>query len=32
MLAEPDTLYGQQIGSNYQRQEETLGKHFRLPS
>jgi dCTP deaminase len=29
MLAEPETLYGHQIGSNYQRQEETLGKHFR---
>lgn len=31
MLAEPTHLYGQGIGSNYQRQTETLGKHFRLP-
>lgn len=32
MLAPPDKLYGQRIGSNYQGQEETLGKHFqRLP-
>ena len=23
-------LYGQGIGSNYQRQVETLGKHFRV--
>jgi dCTP deaminase len=30
MLAEPTQLYGQGIGSNYQRQTETLGKHFRL--
>lgn len=28
MLAEPATLYGQGIGSSYQQQEETLGKHF----
>lgn len=28
MLEEPDKLYGQGIGSSYQRQEETLGKHF----
>jgi dCTP deaminase len=28
MLAEPSTLYGRGIGSNYQRQTETLGKHF----
>jgi dCTP deaminase len=28
MLAEPDTLYGRGIGSSYQQQEETLGKHF----
>jgi dCTP deaminase len=28
MLETPDTLYGQGIGSNYQRQEETLSKHF----
>lgn len=31
MLEEPSMLYGQGIGSNYQRQSETLGKHFRLP-
>lgn len=31
MLAEPTLLYGQGIGSNYQRQTETLGKHFRRP-
>jgi dCTP deaminase len=29
MLTEPAELYGQGIGSNYQRQTETLGKHFR---
>ncbi|MDQ3305288.1 MAG: 2'-deoxycytidine 5'-triphosphate deaminase [Actinomycetota bacterium] len=29
MLAPPEKLYGDQIGSNYQGQEETLGKHFR---
>ena len=28
MLAEPETLYGRGIGSSYQQQEETLGKHF----
>jgi len=28
MLEEPTSLYGQGIGSSYQRQEETLGKHF----
>ena len=28
MLAEPATLYGHGIGSSYQQQEETLGKHF----
>jgi dCTP deaminase len=28
MLAEPDQLYGEGINSNYQRQEETLSKHF----
>ncbi len=32
MLAEPSTLYGQGIGSNYQNQTETLGKHFRIES
>ncbi len=31
MLEEPTQLYGRGIGSNYQRQTETLGKHFRLP-
>jgi dCTP deaminase len=29
MMAAPEKLYGSQIGSNYQGQEETLGKHFR---
>jgi dCTP deaminase len=29
MMAPPQKLYGSQIGSNYQGQEETLGKHFR---
>ena len=29
MLEPPTELYGQGIGSNYQRQVETLGKHFR---
>jgi dCTP deaminase len=28
MLEPPSRLYGQDIGSNYQRQTETLGKHF----
>jgi len=28
MLEAPTLLYGQGIGSSYQRQEETLGKHF----
>ncbi len=28
MLEAPDRLYGQGIGSNYQRQDETLSKHF----
>ena len=32
MLERPDVLYGPSIGSRYQRQEETLGKHFMLPS
>jgi dCTP deaminase len=31
MLESPTRLYGQDIGSNYQRQVETLGKHFRRP-
>ncbi|MCU1356074.1 MAG: 2-deoxycytidine 5-triphosphate deaminase [Acidimicrobiales bacterium] len=31
MLAAPETLYGQGIGSNYQGQTETLGKHFLPP-
>ncbi len=31
MLDTPTLLYGQGIGSNYQRQTETLGKHFRRP-
>jgi len=29
MVAPPEKLYGQGIGSSYQGQEETLGKHFR---
>lgn len=29
MLEAPTLLYGQGIGSNYQQQTETLGKHFR---
>lgn len=32
MLEAPTQLYGKEIGSNYQRQTETLGKHFRLPN
>jgi dCTP deaminase len=32
MLEPPTALYGQDIGSSYQRQEETLGKHFAVPS
>lgn len=32
MLERPTQLYGQGIGSNYQQQTETLGKHFRLPT
>ncbi len=31
MIEPPEKLYGDQIGSNYQGQEETLGKHFRRP-
>jgi dCTP deaminase len=31
MLEPPATLYGSGIGSSYQRQEETLGKHFLRP-
>jgi len=31
MLEEPTLLYGKGIGSNYQQQQETLGKHFRMP-
>jgi dCTP deaminase len=29
MICEPSKLYGQDIGSNYQGQVDTLGKHFR---
>lgn len=29
MLEEPDVLYGSELGSSYQGQEETLSKHFR---
>ncbi len=32
MIAEPTQLYGKGIGSNYQQQAETLGKHFNVPS
>jgi dCTP deaminase len=32
MLEAPTLLYGQDIGSNYQQQTETLGKHFRRGS
>jgi dCTP deaminase len=32
MLERPDILYGEKIGSSYQRQEETLGKHFSSPA
>jgi dCTP deaminase len=32
MLEPPTLLYGQSIGSNYQGQTETLGKHFRRPA
>jgi dCTP deaminase len=28
MLEPPTALYGPAIGSSYQQQEETLGKHF----
>jgi dCTP deaminase len=31
MLEQPSRLYGVGIGSNYQRQTETVGKHFRVP-
>jgi dCTP deaminase len=31
MLAPPEKLYGAGIGSNYQGQEGTLGKHFARP-
>jgi dCTP deaminase len=31
MVCEPTKLYGRAIGSNYQGQTETLGKHFRRP-
>ena len=30
MLARPDTLYGQGIGSNYQAQSLKLSKHFKI--
>jgi dCTP deaminase len=32
MAAVPGLLYGDQIGSSYQGQTDTLGKHFRRPS
>jgi dCTP deaminase len=31
MIAQPDTLYGTGIGSNYQAQGLKLSKHFKLP-
>ena len=31
MIEPPDRLYGREIGSNYQGQTGTLGKHFRRP-
>ena len=31
MIAAPEHLYGTAIGSNYQRQSNTLGKHFKPP-
>jgi dCTP deaminase len=30
MLARPDAMYGQRIGSNYQAQGLKLSKHFRI--
>jgi dCTP deaminase len=30
MLARPDAMYGQRIGSNYQAQGLKLSKHFRV--
>jgi hypothetical protein len=32
MICPPTKLYGGEIGSNYQGQIETLGKHFLKPS
>lgn len=32
MAALPDTLYGDSIGSSYQRQTDTLSKHFKQPA
>jgi hypothetical protein len=29
MVEEPEVLYGEGIGSSYQGQVDTLGKHFR---
>jgi dCTP deaminase len=31
MLEPPRVLYGEGIGSSYQRQTDTLSKHFRPP-
>ena len=31
MLEAPDTLYGRDVGSSYQLQQDTLSKHFRRP-
>ncbi len=32
MVEPPDVLYGESIGSSYQGQTDTLGKHFRRPA
>ena len=32
MAARPEVLYGEKIGSSYQRQADTLSKHFRQPT
>ncbi len=31
MVERPDVLYGESIGSAYQRQTDTLSKHFKQP-
>jgi len=32
MLEPPTQLYGKEIGSSYQQQAHTLGKHFKIPN